>query len=107
MANTAFINLSTGEVVCKSTNEEDLLLFIGGRGYGSKLLSELVGTGVDPLSPENVLIFSAGAFCGTTWPTSSRGHITFKSPVTGAYGTCQVRVAILVLSSRAQGMMLW
>lgn len=86
MANTAFVNLTTGEVIVRTTNREDLLLFIGGRGYGSKLLYELAGPDVDPLSPENVLIFSAGAFCGTTWPTSSRGHITFKSPVTGAYG---------------------
>ncbi|MCP4358456.1 MAG: hypothetical protein GY796_10610 [Chloroflexi bacterium] len=35
-------------------------LFIGGRGLGARLLWDLVGPDVEPLSPENVLIFITG-----------------------------------------------
>ncbi|HEX9118408.1 MAG TPA: aldehyde ferredoxin oxidoreductase family protein, partial [Anaerolineae bacterium] len=50
------------------------------------LLYDLVGPPVDPLGPENVLIFSTAPFSGSPWPTSARLHVTFKSPLTGAYG---------------------
>ena len=60
--------------------------FLGGRGLGARLLYEQVGPQVDPLAPDNLLIFTAGPLCGTAWPTSARTHVTFKSPLTGAYG---------------------
>ncbi len=87
MAKLAFINLSTGEILIRPTPPEDLKQFLGGRGLGAKLLYELVGPEVDPLAPENCLIFSAGPAVGSPWPASSRLHITFKSPLTGAYGS--------------------
>ena len=86
MANTAFINLTTREVSIKPSDEEALRLFVGGRGYATKLLYDQVGPEVQPLSPDNLLIFSIGPMGGTPWPTSGRGHVTFKSPLTGAYG---------------------
>lgn len=86
MAKTGFINLSTGEVRVEKSNPQVLELFLGGRGYASKLLYDLVGPDVEPLSPENALIISMGQFGGTPWPTSARGHFTFKSPATGGYG---------------------
>ena len=86
MAKSAYINLSTGEINIIETDPEALRLFLGGRGLGAKLLYDLVGPGVKPLSPENVLIFTAGPLAGSPWPTSSRLHVTFKSPLTGAYG---------------------
>ncbi len=86
MAKSAYINLSDGEVEILETDAEDLRRFLGGRGVGAKLLYELVGPEVDPLSPDNVLIFTAGPLAGSPWPTSSRIHVTFRSPLTGAYG---------------------
>ena len=58
-------------------------LFIGGRGLGARLLWELVGPEVDPLSPENVLIFTNGPLTGTGYQTSNRFSVTTKSPLTG------------------------
>ncbi len=86
MAKSALINLSNGDIKIAETDPRDLRLFLGGRGLGARLLYQLVGPEVDPLSPENVLIFSAGPLAGSPWPTSSRLHITFKSPLTGTYG---------------------
>jgi aldehyde:ferredoxin oxidoreductase len=58
-------------------------LFIGGRGLGARLLWDLVGPEVDPLSPENVLIFTNGPLTGTGYQTSCRFSVSTKSPLTG------------------------
>lgn len=58
--------------------------FIGGRGLGSKILFDEVDPDVDPLSPENKLIFMTGPLTGTGAPCSSRYMVITKSPLTGA-----------------------
>src|SRR5512140_2034063 len=57
--------------------------FIGGRGLGARLLWDLVGPEVDPLAPENVLIFTNGPLTGTAYQTSNRFSVSTKSPLTG------------------------
>ncbi len=57
--------------------------FIGGRGLGARLLWDLVGPEVEPLSPENVLIFANGPLTGTGYQTSNRFSVSTKSPLTG------------------------
>src|SRR5512139_501443 len=57
--------------------------FIGGRGLGARLLWDLVGPEVDPLSPDNVLIFTNGPLTGTGYQTSNRFSVSTKSPLTG------------------------
>jgi aldehyde:ferredoxin oxidoreductase len=57
--------------------------FVGGRGLGARLLWDLVGPDVDPLAPENVLIFTNGPLTGTGYQTSNRFSVTTKSPLTG------------------------
>jgi aldehyde:ferredoxin oxidoreductase len=57
--------------------------FIGGRGLGARLLWDLVGPEVDPLSPENVLVFTNGPLTGTGYQTSNRFSVSTKSPLTG------------------------
>jgi aldehyde:ferredoxin oxidoreductase len=86
MAKTAFIDLSDGDVRVVETERDDVRRFLGGRGLGARLLYEAVGPDVDPLGPDNLLIFTAGPLAGSAWPTSSRLHVTFRSPLTGAYG---------------------
>ncbi|MCB0194222.1 MAG: aldehyde ferredoxin oxidoreductase, partial [Anaerolineae bacterium] len=39
--------------------------------------------GVDPLSPDNMLIFSAGPFAGTSFSNANRTSVGCKSPLTG------------------------
>jgi len=57
--------------------------FIGGRGLGARLLWDMVGPDVEPLAPENVLIFTNGPLTGTGYQTSNRFSVTTKSPLTG------------------------
>lgn len=77
------VNLSTGEIKDTPLPEDDLLNFIGGRGLGMKMLwDRLEKPGVDPLSPENPLMFLPGTFSGFPIPSSSRMCVVTKSPRT-------------------------
>ena len=83
---TAIVDLRTSRIESSKTPVETLRQFLGGRGLGAKLVFDVVGPGVEPLSPDNYLIFTAGPLAGTPWPTSARLHVTYKSPLTGVYG---------------------
>jgi aldehyde:ferredoxin oxidoreductase len=86
MARSATVNLTTGAITVEETPPELLRAYLGGRGLGARLLYDLVGPDVEPLGPDNFLIFTAAPLAGSPWPTSARLHVTFKSPATGAYG---------------------
>lgn len=86
MALTAEIDLTTGRIEISETNPQLLKTWLGGRGLGAYLLYKLVPTHVGAFDPENYMIFTSGIYNGTAWPTSSRYHVTFKSPETDAYG---------------------
>ena len=77
------IDLTTKSSKSYPLDMEMAKLFIGGRGLGARLLWDLVGPEVDPLSPENVLIFTNGPLTGTGYQTSNRFSVTTKSPLTG------------------------
>ena len=54
-----------------------------GRHFIAKTLLECGAASVDPLSPENPLIFSAGPFAGTSFSNANRLSVGCKSPLTG------------------------
>lgn len=58
--------------------------FVGGKGFGAKLLYDLLPAATDPLSPQNVLIFMTGPLTGTLAP-AMRGCVVTKSPLTGTF----------------------
>ncbi len=60
--------------------------WLGGNGFGVKILWDEVPASVDPLSPENVLVLATGPLVGTAWPCSGRIEAVAKSPLTGIYG---------------------
>lgn len=57
--------------------------YLGGRGFVAKLLYDMLPRGIDPLGPENVIVFATGPATGTMIPTASRIAIGVKSPLTG------------------------
>lgn len=64
----------------------ELLAFgLGGKGLATRLLYERNPAGVDPLGPENRLIFATGPFCGGSMWGGSRYGVYTKSPLTGFY----------------------
>src|SRR2546426_6160381 len=54
-----------------------------GRYLIAKTLLELGAATVDPLGPQNPLIFSAGPFAGTSFSNANRTSVGCKSPLTG------------------------
>ena len=60
--------------------------FIGGTGLGAYLLYEHCPPGVEPLSPENPLIFVTSPLVGSRLTTSSKFAVLTKSPLTGFIG---------------------
>ncbi|MBU4353064.1 MAG: aldehyde ferredoxin oxidoreductase family protein [Nanoarchaeota archaeon] len=79
------INLTTGKSSPKKISSQDIGMFIGGRGLGMKILwDRLKKPGIDPLSPENPLMFMPGPFSGFPIPSSSRTCVVTKSPCTSS-----------------------
>lgn len=79
------IDLTDGSVRTYKLDEKLLRRFIGGKGLGAKLLMECLRPGVDPLSPDNVIILATGPLTGTAMPTSGRFVVITKSPLTGIF----------------------
>jgi len=76
------INLSKEEIYTEELSIEILNEYLGGRGLGVKLLYDNLGKGVDPLSPQNILVFSVGPLTSIPLPTSGRLSLVTKSPLT-------------------------
>ena len=79
------VNLSTGSIKTTPLPSNVMPLVLGGKGLGAWLLYTEQSAGVDPLSPENHMIFHTGPLTGTTAPTAGRFGLTTKSPATGTY----------------------
>lgn len=80
------IDLTTGKIKRDTISEEFCETWIGGYGFAAKILWDELKPGVDPLSPDNILIFATGPVPGTILPTSSKYGVFAKSPLTGLFG---------------------
>lgn len=84
------VDLGTGKVADLPISQEDLTLYLGGKGLATRLLYDHTTPGLDPYDEKMVLIFSTGPVTGTGAPQSNRFVVTTKSPLTGgiANSTC-------------------
>jgi aldehyde:ferredoxin oxidoreductase len=80
------VDLSSGKIEKEPLKEHLRVKYIGGRGINSRLLFDEVGPEIDPLSPENILIFGTGPYSGTKAPSVVRFTVTTRSPLTGIHG---------------------
>lgn len=80
-----YLNLPGGERRCEDLREEEAKLFLGGKGLGAHILCQNLKPGVDPLSPQNILIFATSPLTGTIAPTANRFCVVTKSPLTGTF----------------------
>ena len=78
------VNLSAGTVKAEPLNMQWARDYIGSRGLGSKYLVEEVNPKVDPLSPDNKIIWATGPLTGTAASTGGRYTVITKGPLTGA-----------------------
>lgn len=78
------VNLTTGTVTPEPLNMAWAETYIGQRGLGTKYLSEEIDPAVDPLAPENKLIFATGPLTATGVSTGGRFSVITKGALTGA-----------------------
>ena len=80
------VNLNSREISEEQIKDSIAEKFLGGAGYACRYLYDKIDKVTDPLSPENILMFMTGLFCGSSAPTSGRFVVCAKSPLTGIWG---------------------
>ncbi len=80
------VDLQAQRFTFSPLDEETARLYLGGKGYGARLLYDRTPAGIDPLGPENPLIFATGPLNGSVAPQSNRFAVVCKSPLTGGIG---------------------
>lgn len=79
------INLTNRKYDIETLNTKIYARYLGAKGLASYLLYQLNPQGVDPLSPNNCLIFATGPITGSLIWGSSRYGVFTKSPQTGYF----------------------
>jgi len=90
VGNILRVNLTKRKTSVEKLDEEVARNFIGGKGLGAKILYDSVKPRIDPLRPENLLIFASGPLTATLAPTSGRWAVVTKSPLTNIFLDSQV-----------------
>ncbi|MBN2260404.1 MAG: hypothetical protein JW702_07655 [Clostridiales bacterium] len=81
---TLYINVSTNEIKEKPVSQEMKEKFIGGKGFGLKLMWDAVNDNTKWNDPENTIVVSGGPVCGTTqYPGAGKSLVVSISPATG------------------------
>lgn len=62
--------------------------YIGGIGYGTKILFDEVDPRIDPLDPANKIVLTVGPLTGTAAPMHPQACIVTKSPLSGTILNC-------------------
>ncbi len=60
-------------------------LFLGGNGFGAKILWDHLKPGVDPLSEDNIIVCAVGPYTDSAVPSASRACAATISPLTGLF----------------------
>ncbi len=60
--------------------------YLGGVGFATKMISEVVTKNVNPLGPRNILVFSTGPYQAAEIASAGRWSAAAKSPLTGYWG---------------------
>ena len=76
------IDLTRGNIERVETDPKLAELHLGGLGTNAKILWDRVPPEVEPFSPDNLLIFSAGLLTGTPAPGANRTIVSTISPQT-------------------------
>lgn len=108
LPNYAVLNLSDGTVADYPVSRELFRQYLGGKTLGARLLTDLTPVGLDPFSPESVVIINTGPMNGTGAPSSSRFNMTFKNALTGgiASSNCGGQFGVMLKRAGFDGIIL-
>lgn len=80
------VNLSDSSWKVEEPSESWYRTYVGGSALAAFYLLKYLKPGVDPLSPDNVLVFAGSVVTGAPISGYSRYTVAAKSPLTGAFG---------------------
>ena len=95
------VDLTKGRAVADEYSAETAKNYLGGRGFAVKILWDALKAGIDPLSPDNRLIFAAGPLTAFPVPSSGKLIVAAKSPLTWGYGDGNIGTVAAVQMRRA------
>ncbi|HHY47861.1 MAG TPA: aldehyde ferredoxin oxidoreductase family protein [Firmicutes bacterium] len=84
------VDLGTGETSTTTFDEDFARKYIGGVGFGMKLLQERLVPCQDAFNPAIPVIFTTGPLATTPVPGGSRYVVVTKSPLTGLFGDTDI-----------------
>ncbi|MGD1991705.1 MAG: aldehyde ferredoxin oxidoreductase family protein [Anaerolineae bacterium] len=84
------VDLSSGELEIESPDERFYRRYVGGWNFIAYYLLKELPPRIDPLGPENMLIFATGPVTGVPIAGAGRSHVGAKSPLTGGFGEADV-----------------
>lgn len=85
------VDLTERKCLIESIDEQFARKYIGGVGFGIRLLYDRLVPQLDPLSPGNLLIFAAGPLSAVNFLGSTGISVVTKSPLTGLIGDSDLR----------------
>ena len=84
-----WVDLTRGAIETRGLADAFLERYIGGRGFGAKLVWDNLREHdfkIDPLGAENLLVVAPGPLSGVYLPSSGKNSFVAISPATGLYG---------------------
>ena len=81
------VDLTVGRITVEEIRPDWRRDYLGGRGLAARYLLEELDPHVDPLAPENKLIFATGPLTGTPVPCGARYMVVTKGALTDAITT--------------------
>jgi len=84
------VNLSNNAISTEATDDFFCRKYLGGAGFVTYFLWKELRPGIEPLGPDNKLIFAVGPLTGSLLPGSGRNCIGAKSPLTGGIAKSEV-----------------
>ena len=79
------VNLSDSSYKVEEIDEKSIRLLLGGAALAAKYLLEELPPKVDPLSPQNKIIFAIGFMQAVNYPGNAKWSVVTKSPLTGTF----------------------
>jgi aldehyde:ferredoxin oxidoreductase len=85
LGNILHIDLTDKKFWLEDVGEDFALKYIGGRGFGAKIVMDNLREGLDPLGPENIIVIAPGVLSGLYVPAAGKTSFVSISPLTGIY----------------------
>jgi len=108
VGNILEIDLTKNSIKTTKIDEEIAKAFLGGAGYAAAILYPLLSKDVNPLGPENPLIFMTGPLLGSPVICTGKMVACSRSPITGllAQSTCGSHINIQIKRAGYDGILI-